>query len=37
MAQKILKRSEVPAEFTWNLADMFESDDAWLKEYESLK
>ncbi|MBR5278158.1 MAG: oligoendopeptidase F [Clostridia bacterium] len=37
MAQKILKRSEVPAEFTWNLADMFESDEAWLKEYESLK
>ena len=33
----ILKRSEVPEEFTWNLADMFESDEAWLKEYESLK
>lgn len=37
MAQKILKRSEVPTEHTWNLADMFENDDAWLKEYESLK
>lgn len=37
MAQKILKRSEVPAENTWNLADMFESDDAWLAEYEALK
>ena len=33
----VLKRSEVPEEFTWNLADMFESDEAWLKEYESLK
>lgn len=37
MAQKILKRSEVPVENTWNLADMFASDDAWLKEYEELK
>ncbi len=37
MAQKILKRNEVPVENTWNLADMFESDDAWLAEYEALK
>ncbi len=37
MAQQILKRSEVPVENTWNLADMFENDDAWLKEYEALK
>lgn len=37
MADKILKRSEVPVENTWNLADMFESDDAWLAEYEALK
>ncbi len=37
MSQKILKRSEVPVENTWNLADMFENDDAWFKEYESLK
>ncbi len=35
--QKILKRSEVPEEYTWNLKDMFESDEAWLAEYESLK
>ena len=34
---KILKRSEVPVENTWNLADMFVSDDAWMAEYESLK
>ena len=33
----ILKRSEVPVEFTWNLGDMFESDEAWLKEYDALK
>ncbi len=37
MAQKILKRSEVSVENTWNLADMFESDEAWLSEYEALK
>ena len=35
--QKILKRSEVPEEYTWNLKDMFESDEAWLAEYEALK
>lgn len=33
----ILKRSEVPEEYTWNLGDMFESDEAWFKEYEALK
>ncbi len=37
MAQKILKRSEVPVENTWNLADMFESDEKWMQEYEALK
>lgn len=37
MSKKILKRNEVPVENTWNLADMFESDDAWLAEYEALK
>ena len=31
------KRSEVPEEFTWNLADMFASDEAWFAEYEALK
>lgn len=35
--QKILKRNEVPEEFTWNLKDIFESDEAWLEEYEALK
>ena len=37
MSKKILKRNEVPVENTWNLADMYESDDAWLAEYENLK
>lgn len=31
------KRSQVPEEFTWNLKDMFPSDEAWLAEYEALK
>lgn len=31
------KRSEVPEELTWNLKDMFESDEAWMAEYESLQ
>jgi len=31
------KRSEVPEEFTWNLKDLFESDEAWFAEYEALK
>ena len=33
----ILPRDQVPEEFTWNLSDLFESDEAWLKEYEALK
>ena len=32
-----LPRDQVPEEFTWNLGDIFESDEAWLKEYEALK
>ena len=31
------KRSEVNEAFTWNLADMFPSEDAWFAEYEALK
>ena len=30
-------RSEVPEESTWNLKDVFESDEAWQTEYEALK
>ncbi len=38
MAEKqIPKRSEVPVEFTWDLRDMFPSDEAWKAEYEALK
>ena len=31
------KRSEVPENLTWNLKDMFESDEAWMAEFEALK
>ena len=34
---KVMKRSEVPEEFTWNLRDMFESDEAWEAALEELK
>lgn len=37
MAEKrIPKRSEVNVENTWNLADMFETDEKWFEEYEAL-
>jgi len=35
--KKIPVRSEVPVEYTWNLADLFINDDAWMAEYEALK
>ena len=35
--KKIPARSEVAEEFTWNLKDMFESDEAWLAEYEAIR
>lgn len=35
--QSIPKRSEVPEEMTWNMKDMFESDQAWMAEYEAMK
>ena len=35
--REIPKRSEVPEEFTWNLKDLFESDELWLKEMDELK
>ena len=31
----IPKREDVPEEFTWNLGDMFESDEAWSAELEA--
>ena len=33
MSKKIPKRSEAEKEFTWNLADIFVSDEAWEEEY----
>ena len=33
----IPKRSEVPEESTWDLRDMFESDELWFEENEALK
>ena len=35
--QTIPQRSEVPEEYTWNLKDLYESDQAWNEEYKSLK
>jgi len=32
-----MKRSEVEEKFTWNLADIYASDEAWEKEYENAK
>lgn len=37
MATYYADRASVPEEFTWNLKDLFESDDAWQEEYEALK
>ena len=30
-------RSEIPEEFTWNLRDLFDSDEAWMEEYRALE
>ena len=35
--QKIPVRGDVPEAFTWNLKDLFASDELWQKEYEALK
>ncbi len=35
--KQIPKRSEVAVENTWNLSDLFVSDEAWLEEYEAQK
>ena len=37
MSTKIMKRSEVPEEYTWNLADIFETDEKWNEAYAELK
>ncbi len=33
----IPKRSEVPQAYTWNLKDLFDSDESWLSEYEAIR
>jgi oligoendopeptidase F len=35
--KKLPVRSEIPVEDTWRLEDVFESDEAWEKEYEEVK
>ena len=32
MAKELLKRSEVKEEYTWNLKDMYASDEDWKKD-----
>ena len=32
--EKIPQRQEVPAEYTWNTADIYPSDEAWQKEFD---
>ena len=37
MAQTIPNRKELAKEYTWNLADLFPSDDAWRAEYARMR
>ncbi len=37
MSKEILKREQVPSEFTWDLTHMFANDELWMAEYDSLK
>jgi len=37
MSQPIRKRSEIPAEDTWDLSDLYISDEAWEQDLECLK
>ncbi len=36
-ANQVRTRDQIPAEFTWDLTDIFESDDAWLEALEAMK
>lgn len=36
MKMNTLTRSEIPVELTWNLADLFETEEAWERELEAL-
>lgn len=35
-SERIPLRAEVQPEFTWNLSDIYESDESWKREYEAL-
>lgn len=35
-AERIPERNEIPVEFTWDLTDIFKTDEDWLREYEAL-
>ena len=35
-SERITERNEIPVEFTWDLTDIFKSDEDWLREYEAL-
>ncbi len=37
MAKELPKREEIQEERTWRLEDIFESDEAWNKEYDAVK
>ena len=36
MSRPMVKRNEVPVEFTWDLTDIFPSDAAWRAEYDAM-
>ena len=36
MAKELLKRSEVKEEYTWNLKDMYASDEDWKKDLDEI-
>ena len=36
MAKAILKREEIPEQYTWNTADLYPSDDQWEADFQTL-
>lgn len=37
MSEKIWSREEVPVEFTWKLEDLYETDEAWLADFDDIQ
>ncbi len=37
MAEQIRKRADIPAEYKWNLKDIYESDEAWQQAWDALE